>query len=153
MKRAQKILKLMASSAHSASRRATQTDNDGSQHSARLYSKCRAWNVFWHFQKKTIDPHRISQSFLGVWEGSLENVLTTAITRPRDCRRDVWNLAHERRLFLPFFSSYCLNSLYIFFFPLVLKIITCNGRQVQGDERHKETKNSKLKKIQFIFWG
>lgn len=34
------------------------------------------FDIFW----KTIDPHRISQSFLGVWEGSLENVLTTTIT-------------------------------------------------------------------------
>ena len=56
------------------------------------------FDIFW----KTIDPHRISQSFLGVWEGSLENVLTTAITGLKDCGRDVWNLALERRLFLHF---------------------------------------------------
>lgn len=98
------------------------------------------FDIFW----KTIDPHRISQSFLGVLEGSLENVLTTTITGPRDCRRDVWNRALERRLFLHFL--FVSSELYIF--PCVLKIIMRNGRQARGEERDANTK--KLK-IQFIF--
>ncbi len=85
-----------------------------------------SFDIFW----KTIDPHRISQSFLGVWEGSLENVLTTTITGLRDCRRDFWNLALERSLST---FVFVLSEFYIF--PYVLKIITCKGRVVQREKR------------------
>lgn len=59
---------------------------------------CFFFDIFW----KTIDPHRISQSFVGVGEASPENTLAKTITGPKDSRRDFWNVAHESRLFLHF---------------------------------------------------
>lgn len=88
---------------------------------------------FLTFSEKTIDPHRISQSFLGVWEGSLENVLTTNHHRAeRLPERLLKSSTWKERFFPPYiFSLYHLNSI---FFHVSLKL-RCNGRQARGEKK------------------